>query len=196
MWATQLAIHLSECQYDCKRCAHSHKKGFDRKTYIRCTKFGIFPCLVKEKNCFLKHHSKKRSQKLWFRHKQLFWIVVLYYIKSKMISKKENVMQIMRPPPYFHVLTFESTGSLATPKWPTMSTKLMFSNHLNNKWHELVLKRIISSWNKSFLKNALYLFEGHWVINCAYISGTANAINMDQKLVKMISKFEKHQKVN
>ena len=70
----------------------------------------------------------------------------------------------------------------------------MFLNHLNNKWNELVLKKIKSSWNRFW--KMLYLFEGHWVINCAYISGTANAINMDQKLVKMISKFEKHQKVN
>ena len=52
---SNLPTHHPEYHYDCKRCAHSNKEGFDRKTYIRCTDCGVFQYLVKERNCFLKH---------------------------------------------------------------------------------------------------------------------------------------------
>ena len=50
------------------------------------------------------------------------------------------------------------------------------------------LKPIISSSDKSFLKNALYHFDFHWVL------GTANVINMEEQLMIMISKFKKYTK--
>lgn len=50
-------IHLQEFQHFYNRCAHCYKEGFDRKTYIRSTECGVFLCLEKEKNGFLKHHS-------------------------------------------------------------------------------------------------------------------------------------------
>ena len=54
---------------------------------------------------------------------------------------------------------------------------------------------IISSSNKSFLKNTSYPFEVHWVMgDPKNISGTAKAMNMGEKQMIMISKFVKHVK--
>ena len=50
------------------------------------------------------------------------------------------------------------------------------------------LKTIISSSDKSCLKNTLYHFELRWVL------GTANVINMEKQRMIMISKFKKYTK--
>lgn len=55
--ADNLPSHLPEFQHSRKRCEYCYKEGFDRKTYVRCTECAVFLCLVRERNCFLKHHS-------------------------------------------------------------------------------------------------------------------------------------------
>ena len=49
--------HLSELQNIRRRCEYCYKEKIDLKTYVKCTKCGIFLCLIKERNCFKKHHS-------------------------------------------------------------------------------------------------------------------------------------------
>ena len=48
---SNLLFHLLEFQHDRKRCAHCYREDFDRKR-LR----SVFLYLVKERNCFLKHH--------------------------------------------------------------------------------------------------------------------------------------------
>ena len=50
-----LPPHLPQFQHSRKRCGYCYKEEFDRKTFARCTECNL--CLVKEQNCFLKHHS-------------------------------------------------------------------------------------------------------------------------------------------
>ena len=48
--------HLPEFQNNGSQCVYCYTEGFDRKTSIKCTECGVFLCLVKERNCFFKHH--------------------------------------------------------------------------------------------------------------------------------------------
>ena len=52
-----LPLHLPEFQSSRKRCKNCYKEGFERKTFVKCTECRVFLCLVKERNCFMKHHS-------------------------------------------------------------------------------------------------------------------------------------------
>ena len=52
-----LPLHLPEFQSSRKRCEYCYKEGFERKTFFKCSKCKVFMRLVKEKNCFMKHHS-------------------------------------------------------------------------------------------------------------------------------------------
>lgn len=52
-----LPLHLPEFQ-DCrKRCVYCYKNGLEMKTPVRCSECGVFLCLVKDRNCFTKHHT-------------------------------------------------------------------------------------------------------------------------------------------
>ena len=52
-----LPLQLPEFQSSRKRCEYCYKEGFERKTFVKCTECRVFLCLVKKKNCFMKHHS-------------------------------------------------------------------------------------------------------------------------------------------
>ena len=52
-----LPLHLPEFQSSRKRCEYCYKEGFERKTFAKCTECRVFLCLVKKRNCFMKHHS-------------------------------------------------------------------------------------------------------------------------------------------
>ena len=63
-----LPLHLPEYQHSRKPCEYWYKKGFAWKTFVKCTECGVFLCLVKERNCFLDHHSQliaKDTSLLW-----------------------------------------------------------------------------------------------------------------------------------
>ena len=52
-----LPPHLPEFQNIYGRCEYCYKEGIDLKSYVKCTKSGIFLCLIKDRNYFKKHHS-------------------------------------------------------------------------------------------------------------------------------------------
>ena len=55
--SNNLPSHLPEFQHSRKRCEYCYKEGFDRKIFVKCTDSGLLLCVVKERKCFLKHHS-------------------------------------------------------------------------------------------------------------------------------------------
>ena len=53
-----LSLHLPEFQSSRKRCEYCYKEGFKWKSFVKCTEYRVFLCLVKERNCFMKHHFR------------------------------------------------------------------------------------------------------------------------------------------
>ena len=85
----------------------------------------------------------------------------------------------------FLVLSFKSFGSLQTPKWPIMSINHVFKL---SEWLMVWIsfkKQSCLLWINRFWKMAYVSLKsiGSWV--------THTAINMGQKLIIMISKFQK-----
>ena len=54
-----LPAHLPEFQNIRRRCEYCYKGGIDLKTFLKCIECGILLCLIKERICFKKHHSKE-----------------------------------------------------------------------------------------------------------------------------------------
>ena len=52
-----LPTHLPEFEASHKRCFYCKNEGKENKTYVQCGICGVSLCLVKEGNCFLKHHT-------------------------------------------------------------------------------------------------------------------------------------------
>ena len=48
--------HLPDCQTMRKQCTHCAMKGKENRTFVICLACNIPICLVKERNCFQKHH--------------------------------------------------------------------------------------------------------------------------------------------
>lgn len=57
--SNEIPCHLPEFQTTRHRCSYCYAEGADRKTFVRCNQCGIFLCLVKERNCFYKHHYRQ-----------------------------------------------------------------------------------------------------------------------------------------
>ena len=51
-----LPDHLPEYQVQRGRCHYCKIEGKDMKTFVKCTTCDLYLCLVKERNCFFKHH--------------------------------------------------------------------------------------------------------------------------------------------
>ena len=49
--------HLSEYQVSRNRCKYCKDEGLDNKAFVLCKTCDVHLCLVKERNCFLKHHK-------------------------------------------------------------------------------------------------------------------------------------------
>ena len=49
--------HLPEYQVSRQRCMYCKTGGKDIKTFVKCSTCGVYLCLVKERNCFLKYHT-------------------------------------------------------------------------------------------------------------------------------------------
>ena len=70
-----LPLHLPEFQSSRKRCEYCYKEGFEQKTFVKCTKCRVFLRLVKERNCFMKHHFAKNDIVLsYFRLSNILWL--------------------------------------------------------------------------------------------------------------------------
>ena len=52
---TDVPNHLPEFQQNRTQCADCYVGGIDRKTFVRCSEYGVFLCTVKERNSFYKH---------------------------------------------------------------------------------------------------------------------------------------------
>ena len=52
-----IPTHLPEFKSTRKRCTYCYTEGVDHKTFVECSTFGVPLCLVKDRNCFVKHHS-------------------------------------------------------------------------------------------------------------------------------------------
>jgi len=53
----EVPSHLPEFQDNRKRCHYCKAEGADNKTFVLCATCGFHLCCVKDRNCFLKHHS-------------------------------------------------------------------------------------------------------------------------------------------
>ena len=56
-----LPPHLPEFRNIQRPCEYCYKEVINLKTYVKCTKCGIALYLIKERNCFKKHHLKNRT---------------------------------------------------------------------------------------------------------------------------------------
>ena len=54
---TEVPNYLPEFQQNRHRCVYCYAGRIDRKTFVKCSECGVFLCLVKERNCFYKHHQ-------------------------------------------------------------------------------------------------------------------------------------------
>ena len=52
----EVPTHMPDFQKKQKRRHYYKNEGLDHKTFIHCQTCGLYLCLTKEANCFLKHH--------------------------------------------------------------------------------------------------------------------------------------------
>ena len=67
-----------------------NKEGIDLKTYVKCTECGGFLCLIKERNCFEKHHSEEKDI-IFFKLLLYFHVVFRFLEESKTFMKSKSL---------------------------------------------------------------------------------------------------------
>ena len=85
-----LLPHLPKFQNIWRRCEYFYKEGIDLKTYAKCTEFGIFLCLIKERSCFKNHHSSEKDV-IIFKLLSYFNIIYRFLEVSKTLTKSKSL---------------------------------------------------------------------------------------------------------